>query len=108
VSFNVRLHGIESPFRLLVSIVVVMASIPKVSIRQIKAACALLDWSQERLAEAAGVSIPTIKRLEASDGELGGRSDTAAKIQSALTRAGVEFISENDGEEGVRRRKPKR
>src|SRR5208282_1281125 len=43
-------------------------SILKVSIRQVKAARALLAWSQEQLATAADVSIPTIKRLEAQDG----------------------------------------
>jgi transcriptional regulator with XRE-family HTH domain len=80
-------------------------SILKVSIRQIKAARALLDWSQEELADAARVSIPTIKRLEANDGPLGGRSDTADKIQRALQRAGVEFIEENGGGPGVRLRK---
>ena len=77
----------------------------KVSIRQIKAARALLAWSQEQLAEAADVSIPTIKRLEANDGPLGGRSGTGAKIQTALERAGVEFIDENGGGPGVRLRK---
>ena len=80
-------------------------SILKVSIRQIKAARALLAWSQERLAEAADVSIPTIKRLEANDGPLGGRRGTGAKIQTALERAGVEFIDENGGGPGVRLRK---
>jgi len=78
----------------------------KVSIRQIKAARALLAWSQEQLAEAADVSIPTIKRLEANDGPLGGRSGTGAKIQTALERAGVEFIDENGGGAGVRLKKP--
>jgi transcriptional regulator with XRE-family HTH domain len=81
-------------------------SILKVSIRQIKAARALMAWSQEDLAEAAGVSHPTIKRLEANDGPVGGRSGTAAKIQTALERAGVEFIVENGGGAGVRLRKP--
>jgi predicted transcriptional regulator len=80
-------------------------SIPKVSIRQIKAARALLDWSQESLAAAATVSVPTIKRLEAEDGTLGGRNETAAKIRSALEAAGVEFIDENGGGQGVRLRK---
>ncbi|MGA7972781.1 MAG: helix-turn-helix transcriptional regulator [Pseudolabrys sp.] len=80
-------------------------SIPKVSIRQIKAARALLAWSQDRLAEAAGVSVPTIKRLEAQDGPLGGRSDTEFKIRTALESAGVEFIDENGGGAGVRLRK---
>jgi predicted transcriptional regulator len=77
-------------------------SILKVSIRQIKAARALLAWSQEQLASAAEVSIPTIKRLEAQDGPLGGRSETGAKIKQALEKAGVEFIDENGGGPGVR------
>jgi transcriptional regulator with XRE-family HTH domain len=80
-------------------------SILKVSIRQIKAARALLDWSQEALAAAAVVSVPTIKRLEAEDGVLGGRNETSAKIRSALEAAGVEFIDENGGGPGVRLRK---
>ena len=80
-------------------------SILKVSIGQIKAARALLEWSQENLASEADVSIPTIKRLEAQGGPLGGRSDTGAKIRHALETAGVEFIDENGGGPGVRLRK---
>jgi transcriptional regulator with XRE-family HTH domain len=80
-------------------------SIPKVSIRQIKAARALLAWSQEELASAANISIPTIKRLEANDGPLGGRSETGDKIRQALQVGGVEFIDENGGGPGVRLRK---
>src|SRR5215813_4699704 len=45
-----------------------MRSILKVSIRQIKAARALLGWPQEDLAAMAGVSVPIVKRLEAADG----------------------------------------
>jgi transcriptional regulator with XRE-family HTH domain len=75
-------------------------SILKVSIRQIKAARALLGWSQEELAQKAGVSLPTIKRLEAKDGELGGRADTSYKIRVALESAGVEFT--NGDHPGVR------
>jgi transcriptional regulator with XRE-family HTH domain len=89
-----------------VSIQMAGKSILKVSIRQIKAARALLDWSQEELAGAANVSIPTIKRLEADEGTLGGRSETGDKIQQALQAAGVEFIDENGGGAGVRLRKP--
>jgi len=66
-------------------------SILKVSIRQVKAARALLGWSQKDLAEASGVSEPTIKRLEASGGELGGRQATADAIRTVLEAAGVEF-----------------
>ena len=78
-------------------------SILKISIRQIKAARSLLDWSQERLAEVSGVSLPTIRRLEAVNGALGGRADTGEKIVAALEAAGVEF---SDGDQpGVRLRK---
>ena len=80
-------------------------SILKVSIRQIKAARALLAWSQEELAASASVSVPTIKRLEAQDGPLGGRDETSSKIRLALQAAGIEFIDENGGGSGVRLRK---
>jgi predicted transcriptional regulator len=80
-------------------------SILKVSIRQIKAARALLDWSQEDLAKASGVSIPTIKRLESQDGQLGGRSETNTKIYSALHDAGIDFLEENGKGPGVRLKK---
>jgi DNA-binding XRE family transcriptional regulator len=64
-----------------------------------------LDWSQEQLAIEADVSVPTIKRLEADDGPLGGRDETGNKIRLALEAAGVEFIDENGGGPGVRLRK---
>ena len=80
-------------------------SILKVSIRQVKAARSLLDWSQEKLANQSGMSLPTIKRLEAQDGQLGGRDETGSKIRQALEVAGVEFIDENGGGPGVRLRK---
>ena len=83
-------------------------SILKVSIRQVKAARALLNWSQEQLAGAAGISIPTIKRLEAQDGLLGGRAETAMRILDSMRAAGVEFIDENGGGPGVRLRRPTR
>ena len=83
-------------------------SILKVSIRQVKGARALLAWSQEQLAAEADVSIPTIKRLEAQDGPLGGRDETGIKIRSALEAAGIEFIDENGGGPGVRLRKRQR
>ncbi|WP_092237796.1 helix-turn-helix transcriptional regulator [Bradyrhizobium sp. Gha] len=83
-------------------------SILKVSIRQIKAARALLGWSQDDLARAAELSVPTIKRLEASDGLLGGRDQTVQKIVTAVVSAGVDFLSENGSGQGVRLRKPSR
>ena len=83
-------------------------SILKVSINQIKAARALLDWSQDDLAKAADVSLPTVKRLEAAGGMLGGRVHTVQSLRSALERAGIKFIEENGGGQGVRLRKAPR
>lgn len=77
-------------------------SILKVSIEQVKAARALLRWSQQDLAAASSVSLPTIKRLEAETGPLGGRSGTVDAIRKALEDAGIVFIEENGGGPGVR------
>ena len=79
-------------------------SILKVSTRQMKAARALLGWSQQDLASAAQVSEPTVKRLEAVDGPLGGRAATVDKLLTAFERAGIDFIKENGGGAGVRLR----
>jgi transcriptional regulator with XRE-family HTH domain len=72
---------------------------------QIRAARALLGWSQAEVATAAGLSIPTIKRAEA-DGGIQVSDDAVAAITRALKKAGVEFIAENGGGPGVRLRKP--
>ncbi len=77
---------------------------PRVTTQQLKAARALLGWSQTELARASGLSIPTIKRIESKSGELGGRADTAARIVAALETAGALFIPENGGGVGVRLR----
>jgi transcriptional regulator with XRE-family HTH domain len=70
---------------------------------QLRAARALLGWSQERLSEASGVSIPTIKRLEPGAGLVQTRVDTLDKLRRALEAAGVEFT--NGGEPGVKLRR---
>ena len=80
-------------------------SILKVSIRQVKAARALLGWSQADLARAAGVSEPTLKRLESVNGPIGGRDRTVDAICTSLEQAGIEFIAENGGGAGVRMKK---
>ncbi len=80
-------------------------SIKKLSIREIKAARALLGWSQDDLAEHSGVSAPTIGRLEADGGEIGGRAETEQKIRRALEKAGIEFL--NGDQPGVRLKKKK-
>ena len=85
-----------------------MASSAAVTTAQVKAARALLGWSQGDLAEASGVSHPSIKRLEADTGELGGYADTREKIVGALEKAGVIFVEENGDGPGVRLRKGNR
>ena len=70
---------------------------------QIKGARAMLDWSQQTLADESGVSLPTVKRIE-SDGPGRSSLDTIRAIKSALETAGVEFIPENGGGPGVRLR----
>jgi len=67
------------------------------NIKQIKAARELLGWSQDTLVEMSGVSISTIKRLEAEGGDLGGRPETGEKIVGALEKAGVEFLDDGQG-----------
>ena len=75
-----------------------------ITVRQVKAARALLGWSQSDLARYSGVSGPTIGRLESANEELGGREETNEKIIAALISGGVEFIEENGGGPGVRLR----
>jgi predicted transcriptional regulator len=65
----------------------------------------MLGWSQEDMALASRVSVPTIKRLEAAGGTMGGRETTVANILDALESAGVIFINENGEGPGVRLRK---
>ena len=80
-----------------------------ISVEQIRAARGLLGWSQSQLADAAGKSLPTIKRLEREDG--GGPAvsdDVREAVQVALEKAGVEFIPENGGGAGVRHKRRKR
>ena len=74
---------------------------------QIRAARALVGWSQTDVASAAGLSVPTVKRAEA-DGGVQVSEDAILAIANALKKAGVEFIDENGGGPGVRLRKAKR
>jgi transcriptional regulator with XRE-family HTH domain len=78
-----------------------------ITIEQPRAARGLLGWSQTELAKRAGLSLPTVKRLE---GGFGPRVSVEArtKLQEALEVAGVEFIDENGGGTGVRFRRRKK
>jgi transcriptional regulator with XRE-family HTH domain len=73
---------------------------------QMRAARALLGIDQRQLAELAGVSLPTIQRMEASEGNVRGVIDTLTKVVEAFDRAGIELIGVNavsrEGGRGVR------
>jgi transcriptional regulator with XRE-family HTH domain len=64
---------------------------------------------QRALAEASGVSLPTIQRMEASNGVVRGVIETLMKVMGALEAAGIEFINEgaisSSGGRGVRLRR---
>jgi transcriptional regulator with XRE-family HTH domain len=78
-----------------------------ITIEQLRAARGLLGWSQTELASRAGLSLPTVKRLEAGFGPR--VSDEArAKLQRALEAAGIDFIEDNGGGAGVRFRNSRR
>ncbi len=76
---------------------------------QLKAARALLGMDQKTLAEASGLSLPTIQRMEASEGTIRGNVDSLMKLVSALAAAGIELIGEDtvssSGGRGVRLKK---
>ena len=78
---------------------------------QIRAARAMLGMDQRMLAEKSGLSLPTIQRMEASDGQVRGVVDSLVKVVQALEAAGIELIGENapssGGGRGVRFREPK-
>lgn len=67
---------------------------------QIKAARALVSMDQRKLADLAGLSLPTIQRMEASDGVVRGNVDSLMKLMGALEAAGVEFLAEGAASQG--------
>ena len=62
--------------------------------RQLRAARALAGLDQAALAKAARLSLPTIQRMEASDGVIRGNVESLMKLIAALERAGIELINE--------------
>jgi transcriptional regulator with XRE-family HTH domain len=79
----------------------------KVGPEQLRAARALLGWSQTELAKQAGMSLPTVKRVETERGPRVSEEARSA-LQRALVLGGIEFIDENGGGPGVRLRKRRR
>jgi hypothetical protein len=73
-----------------------------------RAARALLRWTALDLAHASKVGVATIRRAEVVDGEIPVTLANEGAIRRALEIAGIQFIEDNGGGEGVRFRKPKR
>ena len=71
---------------------------------QIRAARALLGWSQTKLARSAGIGLATLQRIEQSEGIVKGNFATVLKI---LEGAGISFTDDAAGEIGVRLLKKK-
>lgn len=75
-----------------------------------RAARALLGIDQRQLAELSGVSLPTIQRMEGSEGNVRGVVDTLTKVIEAFDRAGVTLLGEQvpspGGGRGVRLKEP--
>ncbi len=81
-----------------------------ISAAQLRAARALLGVDQRQLADLSGLSVPTIQRMEASDGVIRGNVDSLTKLTGAFDAAGIEFIAEGaasaGGGRGVRLKAP--
>lgn len=71
--------------------------------RHIRAARALLGWTQTDVSKKAKVAIGTIRRMEGFDGPVGARTETLGRIVAVLEKAGVEFL--NHERPGVRMKK---
>jgi transcriptional regulator with XRE-family HTH domain len=67
---------------------------------QLRAARALLGIDQQTLADLSGVSVPTIQRMEASQGNVRGVIDTLIKVVEALNAAGIELLGDNAKSDG--------
>jgi predicted transcriptional regulator len=76
-----------------------------ITARQIRAARALLGWSQQQLADKAIVSLNALARLE--KGNVDSRMSTLQAVEKALAKAGIEFLSAGEKGEGVRLRSPR-
>ncbi|WP_421440534.1 helix-turn-helix domain-containing protein [Agrobacterium tumefaciens] len=75
-----------------------------ISGRQVSAARALAGISQADLANAANISLPTLRRMEASTGPMSGMPNNVAAVVQALLDFGIIFIPSNGNGPGVRLR----
>ena len=81
-----------------------------ISAQQLRAARVMLGLDQKQLAEMCGLSVPTIQRMESSNGVIRGNVDSLMKLVGALNAAGIELIGEGmvsgGGGRGVRLKSP--
>jgi len=70
--------------------------------RQLAAARVILGLTQAEVADRSQISVPTLKRMEASEGAVQGMPNNIQAVVRALEAAGVEFVPENGGGAGVR------
>lgn len=70
---------------------------------QLRAARALLGLDQRELAERAGLSPPTVQRMEASEDVIRGNIESLGKLVSALETAGVELLGDGLPSNGMGR-----
>ena len=75
-----------------------------ISTEQIRAARALLRWTAQNLADASGIGVATIRRMELMDGVPSGQVRTIEALRVALEAAGVEFVGSPSDAPGVRLR----
>ncbi len=75
-----------------------------ITVAQLRAARALVGWSQPEVADRSAVGIATIRRMEGARGLPKTAAENVWKVQQALEDAGVVFIDENGGGPGVRLR----
>ena len=73
-----------------------------ISTDQVRAARALLRWSAQELADASGVGVATIRRMEVTEGVPSGQVRTLLAMKEALESAGVEFVGSPTDNPGVR------
>ena len=82
-----------------------------ITVGQLRAARALIGIDQRDLAALSSLSVPTIQRMEASDGVIRGNVDSLMKLIGALNAAGIELIDEGvvsqGGGRGVRLKPPR-
>ena len=83
----------------------VYINVNMITAEQIRGARAMLRWSAKQLAEQAGLSWPTVQRMESTQGVPSGLSKNLELVQRALEGAGIIFIEEDDEGPGVRLKK---